>query len=201
MSLCFKRLLFTALLTTAVFAGSSLAFAQQNKDKFSITVDGAALAQQGIGLKLDYAFNDNIMAGIFGKQYKSDSEGFIIRSKDPNKYEFSEVGMSITYYYTSVFVSGLYTSLGYAAGVNNITYNDPVYGVSSDEDSDTGVQIKVGYQFAGELNKNHKSLFQFGFGYGAAGDGKWANEQALIQQVETQLDPGVLLDFNLGMTF
>lgn len=201
MSLSFKRLLFKALLFIAVLVSSSLTLAQQNKNKYSLTVDGAALAQQGIGLKVDYAFTDNIMAGIFGKQYKSDSEGFIIRSKDPNKYEFAEVGISITYYYTSVFASGLYTSFGYAAGVNNITYNDPVYGVSSDEDSDTGVQVKIGYQFAGELNKNHTSLFQFGFGYGAAGEGRWANEQALIQQVETQLDPGVLLDFNLGMTF
>ncbi len=201
MSLSFKRLLFKALLFTAVLVSSSLTLAQQNKNKYSLTVDGAALAQQGIGLKVDYAFTDNIMTGIFGKQYKSDSEGFIIRSKDPNKYEFAEVGMSITYYFTSVFTSGLYTSFGYAAGVNNITYNDPVYGVSSDEDSDTGVQFKVGYQFTGELNKNHTSLFQFGFGYGAAGEGQWANEQALIQQVETQLDPGMLLDFNLGMTF
>lgn len=92
-------------------------------------------------------------------------------------------------------------SFGYAAGVNNITYNDSFYGVSSDEDSDTGVQFKVGYQFAGELGKKHNSLFQFGFGYGAAGEGKWGNETALIQQVETQLDPGLLLDFNLGMTF
>jgi len=201
MSLCLKRLFFTTLLTTTVFVGSSLALAQQSKDKCSITVDGVALAQQGIGLKVDYAFNDNITTGIFGKQYKSDSEGFIIRSKDPNKYEFAEVGIAFTYYYTSVFASGLYTSLGYAAGENKITYNDPVYGVSSDEDSNTGVQIKVGYQFSGELNKNHNSLFQFGFGYGAAGEGKWANDEALIPQVETQLDPGVLLDFNLGMTF
>lgn len=201
MSLSLKRLLLTGLLSTTVLAGSSLAFAQQSKNKYSLTVDGAALAQQGIGLKVDYAFTDNIMAGIFGKQYKSDSEGFIVRSKDPNKYEFAEVGISITYYYTSVFASGLYTSFGYAAGENKITYNDPVYGVSSDEDSNTGVQFKVGYQFAGELNKNHNSLFQFGFGYGAAGEGKWANEQALIQQVEAQLDPGMLLDFNLGMTF
>lgn len=201
MSLSLKRLLFTALLFTTILVGSSLTLAQQNKDKYSITVDGAALAQQGIGLKIDYAFTDNITTGIFGKQYKSDSEGFIVRSKDPNKYEFAEVGISITYYFTAVFASGLYTSFGYAAGENKITYNDPIYGVSSDEDSNTGVQIKVGYQFAGELNKNHNSIFQFGFGYGAAGEGKWANDQALIQQVEAQLDAGPLLDFNLGMTF
>lgn len=189
------------IIFTALLLATLSSVAQQNKDKYSVTVDGAALAQQGFGLKIDYAFTDNIMAGVFGKQYKSDSEGFIIRSKDPNKYEFAEVGMSITYYFNSVFASGLYTSFGYAAGVNNITYKDPFYGVSSDEDSDTGVQFKVGYQFAGELSKNHYSLFQFGFGYGAAGDGQWVNEQALIQQVETQLDPGMLLDFNLGMTF
>lgn len=201
MSLSLKRILTTALLSTTILVGSSFAFAQQNKDKYSVTVDGAALAQQGFGLKLDYAYNENITLGIFAKQYKADSEGFIIRSKDPNKYEFAEVGTSITYYFNSVFASGPYTSFGYAAGVNNITYNDPVYGVSSDEDSDTGVQFKIGYQFSGELSKNHNSLFQFGFGYGAAGDGQWANETALIQQVETQLDPGMLLDFNLGMTF
>lgn len=195
------RFLFTALLSTTTLVGSSLVYAQQNKNKYSITFDLAALAQQGIGLKLDYAFNDNTTVGVFGKQYKSDSEGFIIRSKDPNKYEFSEVGISLTYYYNAVFASGFYTSFGYVAGENNITYNDPLYGNSSDGDSNTGGQVKIGYQFVGELNKNHNSLLQIGFGYGAAGEGKWSNEEPFIEQVHAQLDPGVLLDFNLGMTF
>lgn len=201
MGLKVSRLLFTILLFTTISVGFSSAFAQTSKNQYAFTIDAVALAQQGVGLKFDYAYNENVTIGVFGKQYKSDSEGLSIKSKDPTKYEFSEVGISTTYYYTSVFVTSGYVSFGYAAGENNITYNDPVYGISSDGDSNTGIQIKLGYQFSGELNKNHNLIFQFGIGYGAAGDGKWANDDALIEQIQAQLDPGSLIDFNVGMTY
>lgn len=190
------------LVIAASFLLPSAAFSQQQtKDKFSISIDAAALAQQGFGMKVDYAFLDNWTFGIFGKQYESNSEGFIVRSEDPKKYQFSEQGLVVSYFFSSVFSDGIYISLGYAEGKNKVTYYDINTGSLSDEDSDTGAQGKMGYQFSGELKKSHNWLVQFGFGYGACGEGDWELFLSPEQAIYSDLKSGVLLDFNLGMTF
>lgn len=168
--------------------------------RVTVFADATAFLLKGAGIKASYGLAPNIaLGGLFSKYELSSGSDSLNNTFDP-KNKLTAYGVVATYFFDSSNVAGWYGSLAFAKIKVDTTVNGSLVNGAKAEDEQSGMQVKGGYQFLGQIANNLDLLFQLGLGYGAGGSIKTSADN-FTNTAKTELGSSVLLDMSVGTHF
>lgn len=188
-----------------IFVGHSLAQTSEELiisepiKKFSVFADATSFLLKGAGVKASYSINQNFAIGAVARKFELSNAGMDDGVFDP-KSEVTAFGVVGDYFLNSSDVAGAYGSVAYVNHKVETTVNGSLVNGATAEDKQSGLQVKAGYQFLGQITPQFDLLFQLGLGYGVGGAIK-SSAESFNQTAQTDLKSSVLLDLSVGTHF
>lgn len=167
----FRSLLITSLIFTNVSMAQSLEDTIQPKTpkKIAVFADAAAFLLKGAGVKGTYSITPNLALGALVGKYELGSSGSMNDGVFDPINEVTSYGVMANYFLNSADVAGPYGSVAYVNHKVETTVNGSLANGAKAEDESSGIQVKGGYQFLGQIIPQFDLLFQLGLGYGPGG--------------------------------
>ena len=168
--------------------------------RIAVFADASAFLLKGSGLKAAYSITPNFAVGAMLSKYELGSSSSMNDGVFDPKNKVTAYGVVGTYFIDSSNVAGWYGSLAFTKHKVDTTVNGSLVNGAKAEDEQSGLQVKGGYQFLGQVASNFDLLFQLGLGYGAGGSIKTSADN-FTNTAKTELRSSIVLDLSVGTHF